>query len=92
MGWLKDRLVQTEQGRYNTDGTVQKGYNYEAASIYALAVMIADELGDSAMKTKALIRMERFRRFDSSSVTDGAFGIGEDFLYSFDQLMALLAY
>jgi thiol-disulfide isomerase/thioredoxin len=93
VGWLKDRLsTDGIKARYNSDGTVQKGYNYEAASIYALAVMIADELGDSAMKTKALIRMERFRRFDSSSVTDGAFGIGEDFLYSFDQLMALLAY
>ena len=93
VSWLRDRLnTDGIKARYNLDGTVQKGYNYESASIYALAVMIADELGDSQMKTKALIRMERFRCFDSSSVTNGAFGIGEGVLYSFDQLMALLAY
>lgn len=101
-GMLKETSLtwlhrQMEQGilfsRYDTDGRVVSGYDYESPAIYALTGLIALEVEDSALLTWALERLEQFRVFDKTSPLNG--GIGSDTLEqmaSYDQLMTLLLY
>lgn len=79
--------------RYETDGSVSQGYGYESTAIYGLVSMIAEAIGDKDLANKALIRMEAARVFDTQNKVNGAFGnVDGTGIYSFDQLISLLAY
>jgi len=79
--------------RYQVDGSVASGYDYESTAVYGLASMIGDAVGDEDLAGKALIRMEKMRVFDTACKVDGAFGNSNGKgIYSFDQCVALLAY
>lgn len=92
--WIK---ANTKSGgikaRYTVDGKVVKDYSYESTAVYALVGLIALEVDDPDLLTRALYRMEKARQFDEESESNGAFG-GQDGgdLYSFDQCMPLLLY
>ncbi|MFT4145689.1 MAG: glycosyl hydrolase family 8 [Mobilitalea sp.] len=92
--WLQTTVTNGGiKARYTVNGEVVKGYNYESTAIYALLVMIAEEVGDNELMTQALARMERMRINDQGSEFNGSFGLGEGKdIYSYDQCMALLAY
>lgn len=92
--WLRTRMNGSGvYARYETDGTVSVGYEYESPAVYALVGLIALEVGDEQLLTQAVARMEEFRVFDTSSEANGSFGNGvlED-AASYDQCMALLLY
>lgn len=79
--------------RYDVHGNVVDGYKYESTAIYALVVMIADELGDNELRGMALRKMEKMRINDVSLEYNGAFGMEDGSgITSFDQLIPLLAY
>lgn len=92
--WILEQLKEDGiMARYNVDGTVVDGYNYESTGVYALVAMIGMEYDNSDIVTFAIARMNEFRIFDSSSIYDGAFGNPDGTgIYSFDQCMALNAY
>lgn len=94
LNWLRSKMSGNGIfARYNTDGTVAEGYEYESPSIYALVGLIANEIGDKELLTQAIARMEQFRVFDSESPANGAFGTqGIENMASYDQCMALLLY
>ena len=94
ISWLKATVNNGGiKARYTITGEVVKGYNYESTAIYAILVMLAEEIGDKELLTQALVRMEKMRINDQGSEFDGSFGMGtgKD-IYSYDQCMALLAY
>lgn len=79
--------------RYDVKGNVVDGYKYESTAIYALVVMIADELGDNELRGLALRKMEKMRINDTTLEYNGAFGMENGSgITSFDQLIPLLAY
>lgn len=94
LNWLRSKMSGNGIfARYNIDGTVTEGYEYESPSIYALVGLIANEIGDEELLTQAVSRMEQFRVFDSASPANGAFGTqGIENMASYDQCMALLLY
>ncbi|MBP1039476.1 hypothetical protein I6N95_00510 [Vagococcus sp. BWB3-3] len=77
--------------RYSQDGQVVDDNQSTAA--YALTAIIAARLGDVDFYQTAIKQMEKFQVTDSSSLFYGAFGnaASQEF-YSFDNLLALLAY
>ncbi len=92
--WLK---VQMEgeglKMRYTVAGEVVKGYNYESTAVYAILVMIADEIGDRELRAQALKKMDNMRIIDEKLEYNGAYGMEDGSgITSFDQLMPLLAY
>lgn len=79
--------------RYTIKGDVAAGYGYESTAVYAILAMVAKEVNDEGLMTKALARMEQMRINDKSTKLNGAFGNKDGTnIYSFDQCMALLAY
>ena len=94
LAWLRTTVNNGGiKARYSVEGKIVKGFNYESTAIYALLVMIAEEVDDKVLLTQALARMEQMRINDQGSEFDGSFGGGEGKdIYSFDQCMALLAY
>lgn len=81
----------TLYGKYTRDG--QPANEVRSTAIYALAAMIGAELGDSSLYQSGIKRMNEFRVTDAASPLYGGFGdpaAGQ--AYSFDNLMALLAY
>ncbi len=94
LSWLKTTVTNGGiKARYTIKGEVVKEYNYESTAIYAILVMLAEEVGDTELLTQALARMEKMRINDQGSEFDGSFGMGEGKdIYSYDQCMALLAY
>ncbi len=94
LDWLRGKMASGGIfARYNQDGQVTVGYEYESPAVYALVGLIALEADDPILLTQAVSRMEQFRVFDTDSPANGAFG-GEDIgqIASYDQLMALLLY
>lgn len=92
--WLKAQLSGGGlKARYTVDGREVRDYQYESTAVYAIVVMIADEIGDETLRGQALKKMEKMHITDTSLSYNGAFcmedGTG---ISSFDQLMPLLAY
>jgi hypothetical protein len=91
--WLSERVKNADlAARYEVSGKVVSGYEFHSAAVYGLAAMIGRELKDDALYHLALRRMERYYELDASDPNFGAFGRKGETLYSFDQLIALLAY
>lgn len=78
-------------GAYDRDGKPLN--DIRSTAIYAIAAMIGAETGDSRLYEAAVGRMNEFRITDPASPLYGGFGNPADGqAYSFDNLMALLAY
>lgn len=92
--WLKNQMAgEGIKMRYTIKGEVVKGYNYDSTAVYAIVVMIADEIGDDTLRQQALKKMEKMRINDTSLEYNGAFGMEDGSgITSFDQLMPMLAY
>lgn len=81
----------TLYGKYTRDG--QPMNDVRSTAIYALTAMIGAELGDSSLYQSSIGRMNEFRVTDEASPLYGGFGDpAAEQAYSFDNLMALLAY
>jgi hypothetical protein len=81
----------TLYGQYTREGTPAN--NIRSTAIYALTAMIGSEIGDDSLYRKSIERMNEFRVADASSTLYGGFGDEHNKqAYSFDNLMALLAY
>ncbi|MNC17143.1 hypothetical protein D3C75_650120 [compost metagenome] len=81
----------TLYGQYTREG--KPANDIRSTAIYALTAMIGAEAGDEALYEAGIERMNEFRITDSASPLYGGFGdpnTGQ--AYSFDNLMALLAY
>lgn len=76
---------------YSRDGV--KKSTMESTAIYAICALIAREVQDEEMYTMCIDKMNGFQIVDDTSEVYGAFAdpVSLD-LYSFDNLMALLAY
>lgn len=78
-------------GAYSLDGKPLN--DIQSTAVYALAAMIGSEARDRELYDAAILRMQAFRIEDSTSPLYGGFGdTGSGQAYSFDNLMALLAY
>ncbi|WP_379138927.1 hypothetical protein [Paenibacillus sp. sgz500958] len=81
----------TLYGKYTRDGVPLN--SIQSTAIYAAAAMIGAEIGDEELYLNSMERMNQFRIVDKTSVLYGGFGdAGSGQAYSFDNLMALLAY
>lgn len=93
--WLRERLLQNDlAARYETDGSVVQGYDYDSTAVYAIAALIGRESGDAQIYMLALQKMEQTRVTDADSPFYGGFtnkSNGDD-LTAFDQLMPLQVY
>ncbi|OKP76617.1 hypothetical protein A3844_30585 [Paenibacillus helianthi] len=90
--YIKEQVeAGTLYGQYSRDG---KPLNeIRSTAIYALAAMIGAEAGDDALYRSGISRMNEFQVRETNSPMFGGFGntdTGQ--AYSFDNLMALLAY
>jgi hypothetical protein len=78
-------------GQYSRDGEAQN--DVQSTAIYAIAAMIGSELNDKELYESAVQRMNAFRVTEADSPFHGAFANTAVMqAYSFDNLMALLAY
>lgn len=81
----------TLYGQYTRDG--EPANDIRSTAIYALAAMIGAAAGDDALYADSIQRMNEFRVTDPASPLYGGFGdTNTGQAYSFDNLMALLAY
>lgn len=81
----------TLYGQYSREG--QPLNQIRSTAIYAITAMIGAEIGDDSLYRNSIARMNEFRITNPSSILYGGFGdeaTGQ--AYSFDNLMALLAY
>lgn len=92
--WIKSHMNSTGiKARYDVNGQVVDGYNYDSTAVYALVVRIAQETGENELKRQAIRKMEKMRIQDSSLAYNGAFGMEDGSeIYSFDQIVPLLTY
>ncbi|MCR8842197.1 hypothetical protein NQ117_00725 [Paenibacillus sp. SC116] len=75
----------TKEGKATTD--------IQSTAIYAIAAMIGSELGDEDLYKASIQRMEQYQVRNSGTKLDGGYGdAATQQAYSFDNLMALLAY
>ncbi len=90
--YLKDSLK--KGAIYSTySNTGEKKSNIESTAIYAICAMIAKEVDDEEMYRTCIGKVSSFQVTDESSEVYGAFANAKSLdLYSFDNLMALLAY
>lgn len=90
--YLKEQVeAGTLYGQYTREG--QPANDIRSTAIYALTAMIGAEIGDESLYRRSIERMNGFRITDRRSPLYGGFGdprSGQ--AYSFDNLMALLAY
>ncbi|MEI2399010.1 hypothetical protein [Paenibacillus phytohabitans] len=90
--YIKEQVTAgTLYGQYTRDG--QRTNDIHSTAIYALTAMIGAVLGDPSLYTASIERMNEFRAVNAASPLYGGFGdeaAGQ--AYSFDNLMALLAY
>ncbi|MFP7288305.1 glycosyl hydrolase family 8 [Shouchella clausii] len=78
-------------GEYSMEGKPLN--DIQSTAIYAIAAMIGAEVGDKKLYEDSIGRMNAYRINDPSSPLYGGFGdTGSGQAYSFDNLMALLAY
>ncbi|MFF2911647.1 hypothetical protein [Paenibacillus sp. NPDC057934] len=81
----------TLYGQYTREGTPVN--DIRSTAIYAITAMIGAQLADDQLYRRSIERMNEFRVQDTGSVLYGGFGdTGSGQAYSFDNLMALLAY
>jgi peroxiredoxin len=94
LNWLKEQMNGgCIWARYDIEGNVVPGSDYESPAIYALVGLIALEVGDRQLYTQAVSRMENWRTFDTASPLNGSFGDEDtDIRASYDQCMPLLLY
>ncbi len=93
--WILERLKEgTIAARYNVDGTVTEGYNYDSTAVYAIAALIGYETDNADIYTKALNKMEQARNIDTDSPFYGGFTLTNDGsdITAFDQLMPMITY
>lgn len=91
--WIKKRLEGDGiWARYDVNGEVVTGYEYQSSAIYALVGLIAVELNDQQLLTQAVSRMEEYRCFDTGSQLNGAFAQDLSGVMSYDQCLGLLLY
>ncbi|MEK3884038.1 hypothetical protein [Paenibacillus sp. PL2-23] len=92
VAYVKARVEEdTLFGRYTRRG--EPLTDVRSTALYALAALIGHEVGDGELYTASIRRMEAFQIQDPGSRLYGGFGdpaTGQ--AYSFDNLMALLAY
>ncbi|MRN54072.1 hypothetical protein GJB61_13885 [Paenibacillus sp. LC-T2] len=78
-------------GQYTKEGVPAN--DIHSTAIYAITAMIGSEIGDEILYRQSIARMNELRVSDSSSALYGGFGdVHNKQAYSFDNLMALLAY
>lgn len=88
-------LVETLQNgpvyaRYDCQGGVLQGYDYDSAATYALLARVGLEIGSEELTRLALWRMENKRNYQQGSAFDGAYGAEPGVqLYAFDLLCAM---
>lgn len=81
----------TLYGQYSREGKPLN--DIRSTAIYAITAMIGTEIGDESLHHKSIERMNEFRVTDVDSPLYGGFGdVASSQAYSFDNLMALLAY
>ncbi|MFE4712253.1 MULTISPECIES: hypothetical protein [unclassified Paenibacillus] len=81
----------TLYGQYTREGTPVN--DIRSTAIYAITAMIGAQLADDQLYRTSIERMNEFRVLDTGSVLYGGFGdTASGQAYSFDNLMALLAY
>lgn len=90
--FLKEKVGSgTLYNRYDKEGKVVDENQSTAA--YALCALIAAVVHDQKFYQEAMSQVEKFQVMDTTSPIDGGFGKGETMeAYSFDNLMALLAF
>lgn len=92
LDWLKTQLAQGQiYCDYNANGeAVSAG---ESTAVYAITMLIAKEAKNTDLYALARDRMLKFQVSDATSEIYGAFGDESDLqVYSFDNLMSLLAF
>jgi hypothetical protein len=81
----------TLYGQYSREGKPLN--DIRSTAIYAITAMIGAEIGDESLYHTSIKRMNEFRVTDAGSSLYGGFGdVASGQAYSFDNLMALLAY
>lgn len=81
----------TLYGRYDREG--KPATDIQSTAAYAIAAMIGSTIGDKAFYEDSIHRMEQYRIEDGASSINGSFGnAATEEVYSFDNLLALLAY
>lgn len=81
----------TLYGRYTTDGKATT--DIQSTAIYAITAMIGSQIGDQELYKDSIRRMNQFVIQDQKSQLNGGYGDPATMqAYSFDNLMALLAY
>lgn len=90
--YIKQQVeAETLYGQYTREGKPLN--DIRSTAIYAITAMIGSEIGDGALYRTSIERMNEFRITDVSSNLYGGFGDSHSGqAYSFDNLMALLAY
>lgn len=90
--YIKEQVAAgTLYGQYTRDGVPAN--DIRSTAIYAITAMIGAEIHDESLYRQSIERMNEFRIQDPGSVMYGGFGdTGSGQAYSFDNLMALLAY
>ncbi|NQX59141.1 hypothetical protein [Paenibacillus qinlingensis] len=90
--YIKDQVkAGTLYGQYDRDG---KPLNeVRSTAIYAISAMIGSVIKDQELYADSILKMNEFQIHDAQSPLHGGFGdINAAQAYSFDNLMALLAY
>lgn len=92
--WLRVQMAgEGLKMRYSVEGEVVSGYNQESTAVYAILVMIADEIEDDVLRAQALKKMEAMHIINTEFPYNGAYGMEDGSgITSFDQLMPMLAY
>lgn len=90
--WIKKQMEGGIWARYDIEGNVVLGYEYQSSAIYALDGLIAIEINDNNLLSKAVSRMEDYRCFQEGSQLNGAFAKELSDVMSYDQCLALLLY
>ncbi len=92
--WIRTQMAgEGLKMRYSVKGEVVSGYNQESTAVYAILVMIADEIGDDSLRAQALNKMEKMHITNTEFLYNGAYGMEDGSgITSFDQLMPMLAY
>ncbi|NIK23156.1 hypothetical protein [Paenibacillus lupini] len=81
----------TLYGRYDREG--KPVTDIQSTAAYAIAAMIGSTIGDKGLYEDSIHRMEQYRIEDGTSPINGSFGnAATEEVYSFDNLLALLAY
>jgi hypothetical protein len=90
--YIKEQVENgTLYGQYTREGTATN--DIRSTAIYAITAMIGSQIGDKELYRRSVERMNEFQVQDAASDLYGGFGdTGSGQAYSFDNLMALLAY